>query len=201
MNKQHFPQIRYPKSRIDALTDGIFAVAMTILVLDIRIPEAPLPADADQLLRALLDLWPKFVPYVLSFMILGLRWLSIARAPARSETFNSAYVKWWLLYLLLITCIPFSTMMVGRFAGLQPAIWLYSGNTALIAVAAWRMAELAHEVEEAHHLRERRISMAFLLGTSLVCIAVSLVAPRHALLAYVLNLISPAVSNKDWFRF
>ena len=61
----------YPVARIDALTDGIFAVAMTLLVLDIRLPENLAVHDRAGLLQALMDLWPKFVPYALSFMVLG----------------------------------------------------------------------------------------------------------------------------------
>ena len=51
--------LTYPKPRIEALTDGIFAVAMTILILDVRLPEDFHPANADALLRAIRDLWPK----------------------------------------------------------------------------------------------------------------------------------------------
>ena len=53
----------YPKARIEALTDGIFAVAMTILILDVRLPDDFHPADANALLHAVEDLRPKFVPY------------------------------------------------------------------------------------------------------------------------------------------
>jgi uncharacterized membrane protein len=51
----------YPKARLDALTDGIFAVAMTLLVLELRVPEQAL-ADNAALWQALQDLWPKFFP-------------------------------------------------------------------------------------------------------------------------------------------
>jgi Endosomal/lysosomal potassium channel TMEM175 len=57
----------YPKLRLDALTDGIFAVAMTILVLDLRLPEEFHAVDDNAMARALLGLWPKFLPYALSF--------------------------------------------------------------------------------------------------------------------------------------
>jgi uncharacterized membrane protein len=51
----------YPKARLDALTDGIFAVAMTLLVLELRVPDQPV-ADSAALWQALKDLWPKFFP-------------------------------------------------------------------------------------------------------------------------------------------
>ena len=66
----------YPRTRLDALSDAVFGVAMTLLVLDVRLPEDVHPQNAYELLQALLGLMPKFLPYVLSFGVLGLRWLS-----------------------------------------------------------------------------------------------------------------------------
>ena len=66
----------FPKSRLDALSDGIFGVAMTLLILDVRLPDEFHPKDGAELLKGLFDLWPKVLPYVISFGVLGLRWLS-----------------------------------------------------------------------------------------------------------------------------
>jgi uncharacterized membrane protein len=61
---------------MDTLSDGIFGVAMTLLVLDVRLPDNFHPHDGGELLQGLAGLWPKFVPYVLSFGLLGLRWVA-----------------------------------------------------------------------------------------------------------------------------
>jgi uncharacterized membrane protein len=53
----------YPRARLDALSDAVFGVAMTLLVLDVRLPEEFQPRDAHDLLQALLGLAPKFLPY------------------------------------------------------------------------------------------------------------------------------------------
>ena len=66
----------FSKARLDTLSDGIFGVAMTLLILDVRLPEDFHPRDGDELVQGLIALWPKFLPYVLSFGVLGLRWLS-----------------------------------------------------------------------------------------------------------------------------
>jgi len=52
----------FAKARLDALTDGVFAVAMTLLVLDVRLPDDFHPADARELLQGLVGLWPKLLP-------------------------------------------------------------------------------------------------------------------------------------------
>ncbi len=88
-------------------------------------------------MQGLFGLWPKFLPYVLSFGVLGLRWLSNIEVRTRAENVNREYVNWWLLYHFLITCVPFTTIVVGRFAHFAPAIWLYAGHTLLIAASAF----------------------------------------------------------------
>jgi uncharacterized membrane protein len=69
--------------RLDALSDAIFGVAMTLLVLDVRLPEEFHSRDAQELLQGLVGLGPKFLPYVLSFLVLGLRGLSNVRVRTR----------------------------------------------------------------------------------------------------------------------
>jgi len=115
----------YPRTRLDALTDGVFAVAMTLLVLDVRLPEEFRPHDEAELLAALRGLTSKFVPYAISFMVLGLRWLSTFQVRSRGEFFGREYAVWWLVYLLLITCVPFSTMVSGA----SPPLPRRSGST------------------------------------------------------------------------
>jgi len=184
----------YPRARLDALSDAVFGVAMTLLVLDVRLPEDFHTDDADELLRSLVGLLPKFWPYVLSFVVLGLRWLSNIQVRSRSEFVGREYVNWWLLYLLLITCVPFTTFIIGRFGHLGPAIWLYAGNTILIALVAFRLMALTPDIERDHHLRARRAQLILLITSSLLAIALSFVTP-WALLAMFLNIASPAFTR------
>jgi uncharacterized membrane protein len=183
----------FPRARLDTLSDGIFGVAMTLLILDVRLPDNFNPQDAGELLQGLADLWPKFLPYLLSFGVLGLRWLSNIEVRSRAEYVNREYVNWWLIYLLLITCVPFSTIVVGRFAHLPPAIWLYAGHTLLIAVVGYRLVLLTPDLELGDHLRHRQLSAMLLIVSSLVAIAVSFVNPRLALWALALNFAAPLI--------
>jgi uncharacterized membrane protein len=186
----------YPRSRLDALGDGIYSVAMTLLVLDIRLPDDFVPRGDGDLMHALLGLWGKFVPYALSFVVLGLRWLSTVRVRTRSETVALGYAPWWIVHMLLITCVPFSTMVLGRYAQFAPAVWLYAGNTALIGLIALRMMALTSDGERAPGEAERRWSLITLVAASLLALALSfIVHPLHALWAYVLMLAPPAVTR------
>jgi len=188
----------FPKARLEALHDGIFSVAMTLLVLDVRLPEDFHPADGDELLRGLFNLWPKFLPYVLSFGVLGLRWLASVQIRSRAEAFDREYANWWLFYLLLITFVPFSTIAVGRYAHLAPAIWLYAGHILLIALISMRMVALTPDLDRGDHLRRRAMSAAFLAASALLAIALSFVSTKIALWALALNFAQPMIER--WRR-
>ena len=185
----------FAKSRLDALHDGIFSVAMTLLVLDVRLPDDFHPADGSDLVQGLVGLWPKFVPYLVSFGVLGLRWLAGIQIRSRAEYFSREYVNWWLFYLLLITFVPFSTIVVGRYASLAPAIWLYAGHTLLIGLISIRMVTLMPELEKDEHLRRRLTSAVLLVVSSLLAIAVSFVRPHVALWVFALNFAQPVIDR------
>lgn len=192
--------VRYPRERLDALSDGIFSVAMTLLVLDIRLPENFQPANSAELLQALFALWPKILPYLLSFLVLGARWLGAVHARSRAESFSSSYIRWWLFYMLLITCIPFSTIVVGRFASLAPSVWLYGGNTALIAIASWRLLELTPEAANEPTAPGRKASMLLLFISAMLCIVLSFVNSSEALWALALNLGAPLLARWEYAK-
>lgn len=187
----------YPRARLDTLSDGIFSVAMTLLVLDLRLPEEFHPRDGRELLDGLFALTPKFFPYAISFLVLGLRWLSSVQVRSKAEHAGRHYVWLWLIYHLLITCVPFSTLVVGRFASLAPSIWLYSFNTALIALVSLGMLATLPQIERDAHLRDRKVSIALLFASSVLAIAWSLFNPRQALWAFLLTALAPAATR--WF--
>ena len=185
----------YPKARLDALHDGIFSVAMTLLVLEVRLPDDFHPAGSDELLQGFAKLWPKFLPYLLSFTVLGLRWLASIEIRSRADYFNREYVNWWLFYLLLITLMPFSTIVVGRYGLLAPAIWLYAGHTLLIALISMRMVRLTPELDHGDHLRRRLRTAALLACSSLLALGLSFVSPKFALWALALNFAQPLIER------
>ena len=183
----------FSKARLDTLSDGIFGVAMTLLILDVRLPEDFHPADGTELLRGLAGFWLKFFPYVLSFSVLGLRWLANIEVRSRAEYFNREYVNWWLLYHFLITCVPFTTIVVGRFGHFAPAVWLYAGHTLLIAAVGLRLVAITPHLDQGDHLRFRQLSAMLLIVSSLFAIALSFVNVRIALWALALNFAGPMI--------
>jgi uncharacterized membrane protein len=176
-----------PKLRLDALTDGVFAVAMTLLVIDLRLPEGFHPKDAAELLHRLGELWNQVLVYVVSFYVLGLRWTGLVQMSPRGDAVSSPYVRWAMLHLLLITLVPFTTMLMGRYTSLAPAIWLYAANLILFSLVAIRMITLAEAGHEQGHILEDRFGLIVLIAASLLAIGASFFIPQYAMLFYLVK--------------
>ncbi len=97
--------------------------------------------------------------------------------------------------MLLITFVPFSTIVVGRYASLAPAIWLYAGHMLLVALVSIRMVALTPELERGDHLRRRTTSAAFLAVSSVLTLVLSFVNPRIALWGLALNFAQPVIER------
>jgi uncharacterized membrane protein len=185
----------YPKFRLDTMTDGIFAVAMTILILDVKLPEEFRPSDARALAQALREVWPKFFPYLVSFFVLGTSWLSVVKIRSRGEFVDKRYASWWLSHLFLATCLPFATTVIGRFAQYAPAVWLYAANMAALAAVGYRLIVLLPEAEKDEHLLDRKVSLLVLICISALCVGLSFISPAKALWVYLLNIAAPRLAR------
>jgi uncharacterized membrane protein len=127
-------------SRLEAFSDGIFAIAATLLVLDLRVPDDVVSGG---LAHALGQLWPNYAAYVVSFATIGIIWMNhhaqidrIARADRGLLTLN-------LVLLLFVSVIPFPTSMLARFlrAGSDQhvAAAVYSGTLLAMGVSFFAM--------------------------------------------------------------
>jgi uncharacterized membrane protein len=122
--------------RIGALSDGLFAIAMTIIVLEIRVPAVEPHTDA-ALLGAIGQLGPRFVTYFLSFLTLGIFWNAqhaqlnyVARA-------DRAFAWLQLVYLSFVALMPFSTSLLAEFIDLRVAFLVYWLNLYLLGAALY----------------------------------------------------------------
>jgi len=176
----------YPRHRLDGLGDAIYGVSMTLLVLDIRIPDSAHVVDSAGFAALIRTLWPHILPYVISFAVLTSGWLSAIRVVHRNATLAPAYVRWWRPQLLLVTAMPFTTMTVARFSSVPLAVSLYAANIGLMSLCAWGMLA-ATEAEDETALAGRRTALVRLIGLSFVAITLSRWLGAWALLSYLLN--------------
>lgn len=122
------------KSRFEAASDGVFAIAITLLVLGLAVPAGEKYAAERDLIQALSALWPSFLAYALSFAVIGIMWNNHHMLFRTVERIDRTT---WLLNLLLLgitAFIPFSTAVLGAHWDLRPADVLY--GLTLVASAA-----------------------------------------------------------------
>jgi uncharacterized membrane protein len=119
------------RDRIVNLSDGVFAIAITLLILDIRVPDIPENLVASELPRELLSLWPKYLGYFLSFVGISSFWLihhSIFR-PIRAYDRNLLYLNF--LFLMLVAFVPFPTSLLGEYGNHQLPVAVYAATLAV----------------------------------------------------------------------
>jgi uncharacterized membrane protein len=125
------------KNRVEALVDGIFGVAMTLLVLDVKLPQG-LPLDTDAAMRAqLLGLSGNFRIYLISFVVLGLYWIGHHLQFHLVRSVDRVMLWINLCFMFGITMIPFSTSVLGEYGDLRSSAIVYGLNLLWLAVLYW----------------------------------------------------------------
>jgi uncharacterized membrane protein len=119
--------------RILALSDGVFAIALTLLILDIAVPAT---TSDDDLAKVLLDLWPRYLAYALSFLVISRFWVIHRQAFRLIARGDPALVWLNLLLLLFISFLPFPTAVLGEHTGSPAAAVLYAVAVCLTSAAS-----------------------------------------------------------------
>ena len=122
--------------RVGALSDGLFAIAMTLIVLEIRVPELHDHTDAG-LWTALLDLAPRFVTYLLSFLTLGIFWNGQQTQLSYIDKGDRDLAWLELLFLAVIALFPFTTSLLAENIDLRLALGLYWLNIFVSGAVLW----------------------------------------------------------------
>ena len=174
--------------RLKALADGVFAVAMTLLVLDLRLPEG----DADDnaaLWHQLQHLGPQFAAYLLSFTMLGTFWLAQHTFLERCRR-SDRMLSWATLsFLFFVSTLPFSASTLAEHTHLTLAVLLYWANLLGLGVTlGWQIfhadhQELVHDPADLALVR-RRLFLAQSLYA--VAAAVSFVSPPAGIVGLAL---------------
>lgn len=153
--------------RIEALSDGLFAVAMTLLVLDIRAPGHEVHTEAD-LWNALVALGPRILMYLMSFLTLGIFWTG-QQTQLNHFSHADRDLSWIHIgFLAAVAVMPFSTVLLAEHITLRLALVIYWANILVLGVAlyaslgyACRAKLLKEDVsDEIAHALQRRIVIA-----------------------------------------
>jgi uncharacterized membrane protein len=181
-----------PTTRLEAFSDGVFAIAITLLVLEIAIP---LGAEKD-LLGALIGLWPAYLGYLISFLTIGWVWIGHSAITTHLERADGLFLRLNLLLLLGVAFLPFPTKVMAEYFGeSEPervAVVLYGMVLLVIAVLLdilWRYARGAHELRRADRSDDELAALAAKSTPGLVLLvlstAVGFVLPSVGVLCFL----------------
>ncbi len=138
-----------PTTRIEGLSDAVFAIVMTLLVLEIHVPGVPESATRLEFLQALGNIWPVFFDYTISFIILGVYWIGHHKQFHYIQGSDRTMLWLNILFLMFISLIPFSTKLLGAYPERIMPVVIYSINMMLAAFllyAKWNHATTGHRL-------------------------------------------------------
>ena len=119
--------------RILALSDGVFAIALTLLILEVAVPAGT--GDAG-LSKALLGLWPRYLAYLLSFVVIARFWVTHHQAFRLIAGYDTVLVWLNLMLLMFVAFLPFPTAVIGAHSGAPAAAVLYATSVILASAAS-----------------------------------------------------------------
>jgi uncharacterized membrane protein len=134
--------------RLIFFSDAVFAIAITVLVLDIRLPAGVGAASSQQLLRMLTALWPEYLAYILSFWVTGLYWISHHRKFLLIKEVDPRLLRLNLLLLMVIAFMPFPTAVMSESPSLTATVFyaLVMALGGLLLALLWWYAAHHHRL-------------------------------------------------------
>lgn len=160
-------------ARVEAFSDGIFAIAITLLVLEIRVPAPDVTGHGSTLLPALVSLWPSYLGYIISFVTIGVMWVNHHSMFVLIRRTDRYFLILSVFFLMCIAFLPFPTALLAEYLpepkGRRVAVAAYSASFVLIAVAynaVWWYAVRHGQLLEPDADQEavRTISKRYMIG-------------------------------------
>jgi len=174
------------KSRLEAFSDGVFAIVITLLILDIRFPEV----EYSEFSKTLVSVFPRILAYVMSFIIIGLYWVTHHNSMHAMKKTDRGFLWLNILLLLCVSFIPFPTSLLGRYPYQAGPIMIYGITLIVCNAVGYIMLVYVHyrphlAVPEfgATYLRRHTPVYAVVNAAYLVAI---LIAHRFPLVSYLI---------------
>jgi len=183
---RHRDEAEVEFNRIVAFSDGVFAIAITLLVLGLTVPP-----HIEALRRALLNNQDDFIAYAISFAVLGRYWLSHHRFFSALARFDGRLMTLNLVYLACIALVPFSSSVLGDYSGHTEAVALYAINMILVSGAFYaqvtysQRAGLVREEARDYQRRHAGPTALFVVGVFVISIPVAFLSPLAATLMWL----------------
>lgn len=189
--------------RIETLVDGIFAISMTLLVLNLDVPQLADTVSDATLISVLIGLWPKFFTYALSFVLLAIFWRVNHSQFYHIKRVNTPLLWLTIIWLLFVALVPFSTSLTGEYGYLTSAEVFFNLNLLLIGSLTALIWYYATEnkligkdltLEEIGHIR--KVNLVFPLA-SLLAVLMAFISPSWSTLSYLLIPVIMRIMEKN----
>jgi len=185
------------QARLDQLADSIFAIVMTILVFEIRIPDFVGIVDEQTLLNSIINLSPVFLSYLLSFSLLFTYWRShhfIESVLAKNIDTKFSNIN--AVFFFFIALVPFSSHFLGNYAYSKTAIIFFALNIIFIGLTIFRMRQYvinSKTIENAEFTKSENehanMRILFPVGAAAIAIFVSFFSTSLAILLFTIAIL------------
>ena len=198
---EYLPSILIPTNRLETLTDGLFAIAMTILVVTIQIPIGPIHT-ADLFVQTTSEIIPKFAVYFLSFLLLAVFWVDHHMFYlVKKINFTLLWIN--IFWLMFIALLPLSTSIIAQFPQHQLAQLIFDFNLLFIGLffyLIWRYSvanELISKKVEPYYpyIKKSLLIMPIVISGA---ITTSFISPRWSMVVLFLIPVLFVVGRKIW---
>lgn len=135
--------------RIIFFSDAVIAIAITLLVLEIKIPQLDGQVTAARLTGLVLNLWPKYLGYAVSFWVIALHWMAHQRLFRFIRAYDRGLIYINFVFLMFIAFMPFSTALLFSYAGQKVSVIFYAATVICLGLALaslWRHASANHRL-------------------------------------------------------
>ena len=147
----HGAKLRYPREgqgvefdRVANFTDAVFAIALTLIAVELHPPPLDVEDDPIELLHSLGEMGDELIIFFVAFAVMGSYWLANHRFVAGLRGMDSSYVSWVLPYLAMVAFLPFPADMMGRYFDNPVAVSFFAVNMAAVSFLEWLLLWRAH---------------------------------------------------------
>lgn len=197
------------QQRLDQLSDGIFAIVMTLLIFEIRVPEFSGLVDDKTLLNYLISMYPVLLSYVLSFSLLFTYWRShhlIASVFAKNIDIPFSNINGFFLFFVAL--VPFSSHLLGKYIDSKVAIAFFALNIILMGLSLYKMRKYAIKSNTIENMpftkTENEHAMAHILvpvASAIMAILVSFINIEIAIFLFTIAILFNLSKNGTKYMF
>lgn len=197
------------QTRLDQLSDGIFAIVMTILVFEIRVPEYVGIVNEPTLINSLFSMAPLFLSYLLSFSLLFTYWRShhiIASVLAKNIDVQFSNING--IFLFLVALVPFSSHFLGNYLYSKTAVIFFALNIVLIGISLFIMRQYVIKSKTIENTtftktenEHANMHILFPVISSIIAIGVAFYSTKFAILLFTIAILFNLSKNGTKYMF